>query len=1716
LNDSSEGKHFGLAIDFAGRCVSIDLEVGRADTRIHQVGAVRLDPKTLQVSEFSHTKGPLVPSLGDLDRFASGAEFSLGHNFILFDRKHLIAARPDLGVAVRPALDTLWLNPLAFPRNPYHHLVKHYQDGQLQSGQKNNPVADARIVLDVLGEQFRTLRNMAETSPELLATYHWLTTRSDDSAAFDAFFTAVRGQPAPGEVQAEQYIHDFLADKACITFGREAIAGAAELGWSLAFAFAWLSVAGGNSVVPPWVTHQFPKVRETIQRLRDIPCSDPACAWCTSRHDANRELKRWFPALDGFRPEPVSEDGQPLQQVIVKSAMLGEHVLAILPTGTGKSICYQIPALSRFDKTGALTVVISPLVALMADQVNGLEARGINCAAAINGLLSMPERAAVLERVRLGDIGILIVSPEQLRNRTLRSVLSQREIGAWVLDEAHCISKWGHDFRPDYRYVGRFIKEKAADGPIPPILCLTATAKPDVVKDMVDHFATKVGVDLRLFDGGASRSNLSFSVMPTTPGEKLSHVLQVLNHVLPPGQPGGAIVYCSTRKKTEEVAEFLQTRDIAAGYFHAGMQPTSKKQVQNRFIHGELRVIAATNAFGMGIDKPDVRLVIHADIPGSLENYLQEAGRAGRDRAEAHCVLLYTPEDVERQFGMSARSRLSQREIQTVLKSLRNLDRRKKKGGEVVATTGEILSEDELAAFERDSATDDTKVRTAIAWLEEATLLKRDENLVTVFPSSLRVQSMDEAKDRLAKQPIVDAYRVKLLQIVQSLILADKDEGISTDMLMTSTGMTPEEVRKAMRDLETFGISSNDMGLTAFVHVGVPGASNSRLERADSLERSVIAGMRLVAPDLGKGESSVLHVRQMSQYLKDQGHANALPEHVRRIIKSLSEDGRGEGGVGSIRVKSLDSETLEITLQREWKALQATAEIRRHAAQRLLEHLLQQLPASAKGSDLLAETTHGKLEHAMLSDLDLKAKVRDPVRLLERGLMWLHEQDVLRLNKGLAVFRPAMTIHLEQGRRRFTKADYEPLEMHYEEQVLQVHVMDEYVQRGLKKMADAMRLSMDYFHLEQEEFLKRWLPDREKELHRQTTPESWRRIVEALGNPVQKELVADDREQTNVLVLAGPGSGKTKVLVHRIAYLIRVRREKPEGILALTYNRHAAVEIRRRLNDLIGEDARGVLVMTCHAMAMRLVGASFANKTDSGRGDVFKQVLLDAIALLKGDGLLPEEADEQRDRLLAGFRRILVDEYQDIGLEQYELISALAGRNRRDEEGKNTLFAVGDDDQNIYAFNGASVDFIRQFESDYDARPTYLIENYRSTGHIVGASNAVIAPGKGRMKVDHPIEVDRARQKEPLGGRWTELDSVGRGRVQLLLMPSGVADPDVGQAAGLMGEFERLSRLNREWKWSECAVIAREWRYLDAVRAWCEVNQVPVQVANEESINIWRLRETQALVKWVRALSTKMLDLADVSDWIEQQGDNYWWQLLHEAIDAYRLEVAGLELPGSHLIDWLAEWGREVRRKQVGVLLLTAHRAKGLEFHHVGVLDGGWDRDGHAQDPDETRRLFYVAMTRSKQTLVLSQAGRHHRYGEELESSAHVHRREVHVGALSPKYGRRYLTPSLHEIDIGYAGRFAPTHRVHHDISALSAGAPLLLESIQEKWCLMTTDGLVVGRMAKAFQIPQGKKFVEGRVLAIQTRTLAMVEAGFQQAFKTDAWEVVLPELVFE
>lgn len=1695
------------AAAFAPRCISIDLEVGVTDNTIHAFAGVLGDTGNACVFR----RGDLAQALAKLDEFAGAAAFVLGHNFIAFDRAHLAAASPDLKLLQLPVVDTLCLNPLAFPRNPYHRLVKHYQDGQLQRGQLNDPELDARLTLHVLRDQLAALQDTARSDPDLLAAWHWLTTTDTTVSGLNAFFTTIRRLPRPSDETGRAAIARYLDGLGCATQAGRCVGDAHVLGWPLAYALAWLSVSSSNSVMPPWVRHQYPQAGDIVRRLRDTPCGDPACGWCAERHDARKELQRWF-GFDTFRPEPAGDDGKPLQQTIVEAAMAGRHVLGILPTGTGKSLCYQIPALSRYDKTGALTVVISPLVALMADQVAGLEARGIASSAAINGLLSLPERADILDRVRLGDVAILIVAPEQLRSKAVRKVLSQREIGMWVLDEAHCISKWGHDFRPDYRYVGRFIRESAQGAAPPTILCLTATAKPEVVQDMVGHFRDKVGVDLQVLNGGARRDNLAFDFLPTTPAAKFASVHGLLEQELPAGAPGGAIVYCASRKQTEEIARYLQEKGVAAAYFHAGLAAETKKTTQQRFIGGELQVIAATNAFGMGIDKPDVRLVIHADMPGSLENYLQEAGRAGRDRAHARCVLLYSPLDVERQFGMSARSRLTQREIGSVLRALRALERKKKGDGEVIATPGEILAEDSEGVFERDKSTDDTRVRTAVSWLEEAGLLLREENHVQVFPSSLKVQSIEEARRKLEGMSLFDSYRNALLALVQAMLGADADEGISTDELMGLSGLNAQKLRAALYDLERLGIASNDTLLTAYVHAGVANASLKRLDDAVALETALIEALRSAAPDLERGAASVLHLRQATQALKDAGNAGALPEKIVRLLNGLAADGRTEdGGIGSLRLRRLDAEHMQVTLQREWGKLVRTAELRRQAASLVLRHLLSTLPAGARGTDLLAETSLGRLHAALKEDVVLLAEIKDSGKLLDRALLWLHEQEVIRLNKGLAVFRPAMTIRLAAERRNFVKADFAPLKMHYDEQVVQIHVMAEFVRRGLQAVAQALQLIVDYFRLDRDAFLRLWLPATQKELERQTTPASWTAIVESLNNPHQQKIVADDREQTNVLALAGPGSGKTRVLVHRIAYLVRVRRENPHGILALAYNRHAAIEIRRRLNELIGDDARGVMVMTCHAFAMRLTGTSFRRHA-AQHEDAFDEVMRAAVALLQGDGAAPDEADAQRDRLLAGFRWVLVDEYQDIGPGQYALISAIAGRTRSDEDGRLSLFAVGDDDQNIYAFGGASVDFIRRFEADYDARPAFLVENYRSTHHIVDAANRIIEPAAGRMKTGHPIGVDRARLRAAPGGSWQEIDPLAQGRVQVLRTGNGAGR----QALGIMGELRRLASLSSTWSWNRVAVIARDWKTLEPVRSYCEMNGIPVQMADQEMLHCWHLRETRQLVASLRARPDGLLRAADIQDAILAQGSGPWWEVLRDAAGQYALDTGGAELPGEHFVEWLAEWGRELRRRQGGLLLLTAHRAKGLEFDHVAVLDGGWGRSSPNEDPDASRRLFYVAMTRARHTLMLADTDSGHPYLTRLADAPCALLRTLPTQASPLPRERRYLRPTLSDIDLGHAGRYGKADPVHAAIAALGAGSPLLLAQGLRGWELHNAAGQVVGRLARSFQPPPGMRCIQAQVHAVVTRRRKDTDPDYLDRVRCDDWEVIVPELVFE
>jgi ATP-dependent DNA helicase RecQ len=1688
------------------RCLAVDLEVDPSTARVFALAAVRHDDRPIL-----NTRGePTARQLDDLEAAIGDVDHPIGHNFLHHDMVHLIAARPRLSKVMEAPIDTLWLNPLAFPRNPYHHLVKHYQDGRLAKDHINDPELDARLVFEVLTNQLDAFAALGERQPDALVAYHYLTTRMERAGGFDAVFAYLRGAACPRQDVATSAIHSMLSGKACEKRIEQTLTRLANPrnGWAMAYALSWVTVAGGDSVMPPWVRSQFREASLIVRHLRDTSCRDPSCSWCAEQNDPVRALKRWF-GFEAFRPEPVDPDGRPLQERIVDEGMAGKSLLGILPTGTGKSLCYQVPALSRYDKTGALTVVISPLVALMADQVQGMERAGISCAVTINGMMSMPERQDALDKVRMGDAGILIISPEQLRSTSIRSVLAQREVGLWVVDEAHCVSKWGHDFRPDYRYLGRFIREYSGDHTPAPITCLTATAKPEVVADIVEHFRARLGVDLLTLDGGASRPNLIFAVRPTNKAEKLAHVLATIEEFLPAVGRSGAVVYCASRRETRRVAEFLAAQGMDAAAFHAGLGADEKKEVQERFRVGELRVIAATNAFGMGIDKPDIRLVVHADIPGSLENYLQEAGRAGRDRQDAHCVLLFAADDIENQFRLSASSRLQRHEIGAILKALRRIDEKTRRTGTIVATSGEIVRSEKDREFERDSATDDTRVKTAVSWLEEATLVSREENRVRVFPSSLRARTLDEARARLATAEITDTYRKQLLDIVAHLMSTPADEGVSTDELSAACGLALGALAKAMADLEAFGLARNDVAMTVFVHVGVASSSLIRLAEAAQLEVDLIQLMQELAPDADGGVPSPLHLAETCQRLRDKGHPNARPDVVDKLLRGIARDGRGQdGGKGNISLRTASRNTVLVTLERSWRTVTQTAELRRTAAGLLLEHLIGRLDKGVRGKDLQVDTTVGDLLAQLTQDALLSSSgIRDMTKLLERSLLWLHEQDVAALGKGLTVFRPAMTICLNPRGGSFTQADFAPLEDHYAEQTLQTHVMATYAETGLNSMADAARLSEDYFLLNKEQFLRRWMPGKAREIRRQTTGKSWKSIVEDLGNRTQQDIVTDDRDRTNVLILAGPGSGKTRVLVHRIAYLLRIKREDPRGILVLAYNRHAAAEIRARLRALVGDDAVGVTISTCHALAMKLVGASFSGI--QAASEDFDTVVLEAVRQLNPEGLTKSEAEAQRETLIQGYRWILVDEYQDIGSKEYALIAAVAGRTLEDADLKLSLFAVGDDDQNIYAFRGASVDYIRKFEEDYKAKPTFLVENYRSTASIIDASNHVISKAPGRMKRDNPIRINSERVGMPAGGRLTKADTVAQGRVQLLDVPPG----EMAQAAAAVDELSRLSRLDPDWSWKRAAVISRTWHALSAVRSYAEAMGVKVEMANEDMPSIWRLRETQRLVEGLRQRKGALLGVQDILDVLNEQPTNKWISLLAEGIADLARELNNGTMPVPDIIEWIAEWARDARGQQHGLLLLTAHGAKGLEFDHVVILNGDWHNPYRNEDPDAPRRLFYVAMTRARQSLTVLTNGPH----QLLDASAPtvIRRRVATAAAKELPVPEIYALPSLGLVDLSYAGRLAPGNGCLTAIRDAKVGDPLRLLFRDGKWILMDACNQLVGRMSNAWQHPEGHVFAKGQVGAIVNWRKADNKEEFYGSLRRDSWETILPELVF-
>ncbi|HEX4876675.1 MAG TPA: ATP-dependent DNA helicase RecQ [Chitinophagaceae bacterium] len=364
-------------------------------------------------------------------------------------------------------------------------------------------------------------------------------------------------------------------------------------------------------------------------------------------------LKRYW-GYDAFRP---------LQEEIINSVLHGKDTLALMPTGGGKSLCYQVPALVN---TG-LCLVISPLIALMKDQVENLRKKGITAYAVYSGM-SRKEVINIFKVASESNCKFLYVSPERLETTLFKEYLPALDINLIAVDEAHCISQWGYDFRPPYLRIASLRNEL----PGIPVLALTASATPDVQKDICDKLGyphslpgKQENTAFTIFRQSFERVNLSYSVFRVD--SKINKINEILKKV-----PGTSIVYCKSRKRTKEISELLKLQGISTDYYHAGLIQEERNRKQEEWISNKTRVIVCTNAFGMGIDKPDVRTVIHADVPDCLENYYQEAGRAGRDGKTSFAVLLYDNHDLHELEEMASLRFPSLADIRNVYQAVAN------------------------------------------------------------------------------------------------------------------------------------------------------------------------------------------------------------------------------------------------------------------------------------------------------------------------------------------------------------------------------------------------------------------------------------------------------------------------------------------------------------------------------------------------------------------------------------------------------------------------------------------------------------------------------------------------------------------------------------------------------------------------------------------------------------------------------------------------------------------------------------------------------------------------------------------------------------------------------------------------------------------------------------------------------------------------------------
>ena len=1494
------------------------------------------NPETGKVREYGFVFGEervRERNSAKLEEAASKATYLVGHNVLRHDapilKQYFSIEFPNAN-----ALDTLMLSSLLYPRKPYHKLRKEYLHSE---DEPSDPLKDAELC-----------KKLLEDCIEKWNTYPWqlrylLIQFLKNEPGFAPFFKLVE-VPEQSELRSklpeiQQWFKAHYEKIICLNqdFQNEWVSYRAE--WC--FLLTLFHEEGPSDYVPYWVRFQYPHLENILRRRRLIPCGNPQCPYCSEQLNATKQLKKWF-GFDAFRSFS-EEEKIPLQQQVVETAMRGESLLAVFPTGGGKSMTFQLPALIAGNQVGALTVVISPIVALMKDQVDVLEKRRqIGYAAYINSMLSPAERKDVIEKVTNGEKNILYISPESLRSNTTFNLLKHRRVERIVVDEAHCFSGWGHDFRVDYLYLADFLKdlqrEKNLESPIP-VSCFTATAKKSVVDDICGYFKERLNLELVKFISPAKRTNLTYKVIETSeaPNERRKQLVNVLREY-----DGPKIIYASKVKTTESLADELHDRGFASACYNGKMESEKKMIIQDQFQNGEIDTMVATTAFGMGVDKDNVELVAHYEISSTLENYVQEAGRAGRDpKLQASCIALYNPKDLNTNFQILQQSKLSAQEISSVWRVLKKVAGNQNR---LIMSALEIADQCGWTEKENDASVNTTKVKLAILVLEEQGFLKRKRNRTQMYGSSISVESAEQARAIIGTDKIEIKYSVEntAYRIIHHIISKrwTRAPECALDELTVNLGLTKEQAKDGLRLLRSLLLLSEDDDWSVRLQRKGNDTPRSLLNAAASLQQELLNACE------GKGVNDrfVLDMTKLNSQLNQRADSVGASTSRRNLFifrgilrywahESIAEIHLVEAGHQVYQIEFLvPPESIKDNLNKQWKFFEKVVET-------LLEMQKEQ---TSKNGNIVWFSLNRLLKRMYGDKGDTAIGRVEKQKQLEYALLFLHLIGSISLDHGLVVFYTGLVMELEPEakRRNFTAKDFEMLDAHYKHKAEAIHIVGEYARMMLTDERMAQQLLDDYFVMDIADFRLKYMLGVEQN---ESVSDELKRKIESV-NDEQRKVIKSRKK--HILVGAGPGSGKTHLLVHKVASLLWIEEAKPDSILCLTYTRAACRELKKRLFDLAGPLSAKVMITTFHSLAFSILGVQGNKKALENADDVVAKA---AELLESGD-----------DTGVGAPGVILVDEFQDLSAGEYRLLRALYDLGEKEPR----VIVVGDDDQSIFAFRGSSSEYFQKFADEFlNTEKFYLTTNYRSVAGLVRANAKLLELMTERVK--EGSQQFAMNQKSAELSFYEEGNKANAAFVAAEILAQKFADSPKESyciltrdnaesflAAAKLEENQILYRLLKGRDKDKCPIEkTRE------VLGFCEILQSDPRVGKYP----WSAKEFKQLAVEYKAnhrmeSSFELLDslIEDFTDAETACGDD---EITLGAFNQYLGEVSYSDFA----------------MKNLGAVSIgTMHSAKGLEWDNVILALGSWIlKDADEKKTQENYRLLYVAATRAKKSLTI-------------------------------------------------------------------------------------------------------------------------------------------------